>query len=80
MSYYGIRDKISVLCRGPMEIISIVHTSFKNQVESSQKYRVSSVHTMNSQSPTNITKEEIDVLSVIDWDEYYVHNLVAHEE
>ena len=56
----------------------IIHES--SRVESKIQSLICSSPVGSSQSPTDITKEEIDVLSVIDWDEYYVHNLVAHEE
>ena len=74
-------DKLSGLYRGPMEIISIDRIDII-KVRDLTTDKVSSVHTSRLRPfrhPAEMTKEEIEVLSAVDLDEYYVEKIVAHE-
>ena len=66
-------DKLSGLDRRPMEIISTDRPDII-KVRDLTTVKVSFRH------PTEMTKEDIEVLSAIDLDEYYVDEIVAHEE
>ena len=70
-------DKLSGLCCGPKKLISIDGPDII-KVRDLMTDKVFSVHT--SRDATDMTKEEIEVLSAIDLDEYYVDKIVSHEE
>jgi hypothetical protein len=72
-------DKLSGLYRGPMEIISVDRPDII-KVRDLTTDKVSSVHTSRLRPfrhPAEMTKEEIEVLSAVDLDEYYVEKIVA---
>ena len=65
-----------------MEVISIDGPDII-KVRDLTMNKVSSVHISRLRPfrhPTDMTKEEIEVQSAIDLDEYYVDKIVAHEE
>jgi hypothetical protein len=65
-----------------MKIISIDRAGIM-KVRDLTTEKVSSVHTSRLRlfrHPAEMTKEEIEVFSAVDLDEYYVDKIVAHEE
>ena len=75
-------DKLSGLYRGPMEIIAIDRPDII-KVRDLTTDKFSSVHTSRLRPfrhPTEMTKEEIEVLSAVDLDEYCVDKIVARRK
>ena len=75
-------DKLSGLYRGPLEIVAIDRPDII-KVKDLTTNKISSVHTSRLRifrHPTEMTREEIEVLASIDLDEYYVDKIVGHEE
>jgi len=75
-------DKLSAIYPSPMEIVAINRPDIV-KVRDLTTNKVSSVHTCRLQifrHPTEISKDELEVLSAVDQDEYYVEKIVAHEE
>ena len=75
-------DKLLALYRGPMESVATNRLDIV-KVRDLTKNQVSSVHTSRLQifrHPTEMSKEKLQVLSVVDLDKYCVKKIVAHEE